>query len=156
MFVGWRLNQRKYCHLAQGVHGSDDAVGAMATCDAEDGRTVWYVKFCPVGGETCKNYAWDKFKWGYTKDEAVAKFREHLAQEHRIFSVEVAGSLCDALVFGTYIDHGIEEPHRPSTTLWALTPKLPAVPPQPVKKTLAEEASASSKRRRVEPPDESP
>ena len=50
----------------------------MTTSDAADGRTVWYVKFCPVGREACRDYASDKDKWGYTKKEAFFRFREHL------------------------------------------------------------------------------
>ena len=51
MFVGWRLNQRKYClslDLAQGVYGSDDTVATMTTSEAAGGRQVYYIKFCPV------------------------------------------------------------------------------------------------------------
>ena len=86
-------------------------------------------------------------------------------------SDEIVEWLRDGLEFGTYIDHGVEEPPTPSTPPSALTPKQPAVPPPPVKKTLApqpampppsvknepaENASSSSKRRKVAPPDESP
>ena len=51
MFVGWRLNQRKYClrhNLAQGVYGSDDTVATMTTSEPAGGRQVYYIKFCPV------------------------------------------------------------------------------------------------------------
>ena len=60
------------------MYGSDDAVAIMTTSDAADGRTVWYVKFCPVGREACRDYASDKDKWGYTKKEAFFRLREHL------------------------------------------------------------------------------
>ena len=128
----------------------------MTTSEAAEGRTVWYVKFCPYGREECRDYAWDKDKWGYTKDEVITKFTDHLYCAHSIVSDRLMQSICDDLEFGSYFDHGAEDPPTPPMPPSALTPKQPAVPPPPVKKTLAEKASASSKRRKVEPPDEPP
>ena len=128
----------------------------MTTSDAADGRMVWYVKFCPVGREARRDYAWDKSKWGYTKDEVITKFTEHLYCAHSIVSDRLMQSICDDLEFVSYFDHGAEDPPTPPMPPSAVTPKQPAMPPPSVKNEPAENASSSSKRRKVEPPDEPP
>ena len=132
----------------------------MTTSEAAEGRTVWYVKFCPYGREECRDYAWDKDKWGYTKDEAITKFTDHLFCAHSIVSDRLMQSICDDLEFGSYFDHGAEDPPTPPMPPSALTPKQPAAPPPSGKNEPAddpaENASGSSDRRKVQLLDAAP
>ena len=111
----------------------------MTTCGAAEGKTVWYIKLCLVNRQGCRDWRWD-----------------HLHCEHKIVSDKFVESLRDGLEFGTYIDHGAEDSPTPPMPTSALTPKQPAMPPPSVKNEPAENASSSSKRRKVETPDKAP
>ena len=142
------------------AYGSDAAVATMTTSEAAGGRQVYYyIKFCPVDPTGCRCGPWNKDRWRHTKEEAVAKFRDHLYDKHRIVSDQLMQTFCDALEFETYNDPaGVEEPPEPATPPPVMTPKPKqlALPPPSVKNEPAENASSSSKRRKVETPDKAP
>ena len=123
-----------------------------------------YIKFCPVDPTGCRCGPWNKDRWRHTKEEAVAKFRDHLYDKHRIVSDQLMQTFCDALEFETYNDPaGVEEPPEPATPPPVMTskPKQLALPRPPAKRTLAEKASERANRRIKtekldEPPDEPP
>ena len=100
---------------------------------------MWYIKFCLVNRQGCRDWRWD-----------------HLHCEHKIVSDKFVESLCDGLEFGTYIGHGAADTPTPPMPPSALTPKQLAIPPPSVKNEPAENASSSSKTRKVKPPDEPP
>ena len=97
----------------------------MTTSEAAGGRQVYYyIKFCPVDPEGCRCGPWNKDRWRNTKEEAVAKFRDHLYDKHRIVSDQLMQTFCDALEFETYNDPaGVEEPRGPATPPPVMTPK---------------------------------
>ena len=133
----------------------------MTTSEAAGGRQVYcYIKFCPVDPTGCRCGPWNKDRWRHTKEEAVAKFRDHLYDKHRIVSDQLMQTFCDALEFETYNDPaGVEEPPEPATPPPVMTPKPKqlALPPPPAKRTLAEKASERANRRiKTEKPDEPP
>ena len=119
-----------------------------------------YIKFCPVDLTGCRCGPWNKDRWRHTKEEAVAKFRDHLYDKHRVVSDQLMQTFCDALEFETYNDPaGVEEPRGPATPPPVMTPKPKqlALPPPPAKRTLAEKASERTKRSmKTEKPDEPP
>ena len=133
----------------------------MTTSEAAGGRQVYcYIKFCPVDPTGCRAEHWNKDRRRHTKEEAVAKFRDHLYHKHRIVSDQLMQTFCDALEFETYNDPaGVEEPPEPATPPPVMTPKPKqlALPPPPAKRTLAEKASERANRRmKTEKPDEPP
>ena len=133
----------------------------MTTSEAAGGRQVYcYIKFCPVDPTGCRVEHWNKDRRRHTKEEAVAKFRDHLYDKHRIVSDQLMQTFCDALEVETYNDPaGVEEPRGPATPPPVMTPKPKqlALPPPPAKWTLAEKASERTKRRmKTEKPDEQP
>ena len=132
----------------------------MTTSEAAGGRQVYYIKFCPVDPTGCRGGPWNKRRWAYTKEEAVAKFRDHLYDKHRIVSDQLMQTFCDALEFETYNDPaGVEEPPEPATPPPVMTPKPKQLAPSPplTKRTLAEKASERANRRmKTEKPDEPP
>ena len=96
---------------------------------------------------------------GDTKDEVIDKFKDHLRCVHSFDSRKVPGvveSLCEILETETFLETAAEDTPTPPMPASALTPKQPAMPPPSVENEPAENASSSSKRRKVAPPDESP
>ena len=77
-------------------------------------------------------WAWNKARWGYTKEEAVAKFRDHLYNKHRNVSDQLMQMFCDASEFETYNDPaGVEEPPEPASPMNGTMPsweRLPVLP----------------------------
>ena len=65
-------------------------------------QLVYYIKECTVDAN-CKGSKWSRKRWGYTKDEAIFKFKEHLWKRHGIKNPELVEDLCDRLVFECYI-----------------------------------------------------
>ena len=131
----------------------------MTTSEAAGGRQVYcYIKFCPVDPTGCRCGPWNKDRWRHTKEEAVAKFRDHLYDKHRVVSDQLMQTFCDALEFETYNDPaGVEEPPEPPTPPPVMRPKPKrlALKPPPVKRTLTEKASErANKRMKTENPDE--
>ena len=140
------------------VYGSV-AVATMTTSGAANGRERWYVKYCPVGQNRCQNISWDKDKWGDTKDEVIEKFKEHLRFAHGFRGDNYLGvveKLCDMLETESFIDTAAEDVPTPPMPASVSTPKQHANPPPVVKNEPAENASSSSKRRKVETPDKAP
>ena len=130
----------------------------MTTSEAAGGRQVYYIKFCPVDPTGCRGGPWNKDRWRHTKEEAVAKFRDHLYHKHRIVSDQLMQTFCDALEFETYTDpSGVEDPPEPPTPPPVMRPKPKqlALPPPPAKRILAEKAYERANRRmKTEHPDE--
>ena len=131
----------------------------MTTSEAAGGRQVYcYIKFCPVDPTGCRAEHWNKDRRRHTKEEAVAKFRDHLYHKHRIVSDQLMQTFCDALEFETYTDpSGVEDPPEPPTPPPVMRPKPKrlALKPPPVKRTLTEKASErANKRMKTENPDE--
>ena len=96
---------------------------------------------------------------GDTKDEVIDKFKDHLRCVHSFDSRKVPGvveSLCEILETETFLETAAEDTPTPPMPASALTPKQPAMPPPSVENEPAENASSSSKRRKVETPDKAP
>ena len=96
---------------------------------------------------------------GDTKDEVIDKFKDHLRCVHSFDSRKVPGvveSLCEILETETFLETAAEDTPTPPMPASALTPKQPAMPPPSVENEPAENASSSSKTRKVKPPDEPP
>ena len=90
---------------------------------------------------------------GDTKDEVIDKFKDHLRCVHSFDSRKVPGvveSLCEILETETFLETAAEDTPTPPMPASALTPKQPAMPPPSVENEPAENASSSSKRRKVE------
>ena len=119
-----------------------------------------YITFCPVDPTGCRGGPWNKRRWAYTKDEAVARFRPHLYNKHRIVSDQLVQTFCDPLGFETYSDPaGVKEPPEPPTPPPVMTPKTKqlALTPPLAKRTLVEKASERTNRgMKTEKPDEPP
>ena len=117
--------------------GSVGAVGKMPTTDAAGGKVVHYFKECPVDGSGCKGSKWKKYNWGYSKDDLMERFKEHLYNKHRI-----SGSIAEsAIARAEYCTYTEDPPHSP--------PPAPAaaqlLPPPNPKKSLSEKQEASAK-----------
>ena len=161
MLVGWRFNQRKYCLCLISllkVYGSV-AVATMTTSGASTGRQMWYMKCCPAGQDKCQNISWDRDTWGNSKDEVIAKFKEHLRFAHNFRGdnyVGVVQSLCDMLEVESFFDTAADAVPPPPMPASVSTPKQHANPRAVVKNEPAQNASSSSKKRKVETPDKAP
>ena len=131
----------------------------MTTSGAANGRERYYIKICPVGKDQCHDFIWDPKNYGDTKDEVIDKFKDHLRCVHSFDSRKVPGvveSLCEILETETFLETAAEDTPTPPMPASALTPKQPAMPPPSVENEPAENASSSSKTRKVKPPDEPP
>ena len=131
----------------------------MTTSGAANGRERYYIKICPVGKDQCHDFIWDPKNYGDTKDEVIDKFKDHLRCVHSFDSRKVPGvveSLCEILETETFLETAAEDTPTPPMPASALTPKQPAMPPPSVENEPAENASSSSKRRKVETPDKAP
>ena len=97
----------------------------MTTSEAAGGRQVYYyIKYRPMDPTGCRCGPWNKDRWRRTKEEAVAKFKDHLYDKHRIVSDQLMQTYCDALEFETYNDAvGVKEPPEPATPPPVMTPK---------------------------------
>ena len=86
---------------------NEAAVATMPTTEAEGtevagDKLCFYIQECPMD-KNCKGPRWRKNRWGYTRDEAILKFRDHLWNKHSIKDPELVEDLCGRLVFECYI-----------------------------------------------------
>ena len=85
------------------------AAGTKVTKD----QLTYVIKQCPMDAD-CKGLSWNKKKSGYTKDEAIRNFKEHLYHTHGIKDPSVVEDICDRLKFECYIGkQKVSEPSPP-------------------------------------------
>ena len=118
---------------------------AKGTKVARKDQLTYYITQCPVDA-TCKGTKWNAKRWGFTREEAVRNFKEHLYNKHGIYSPEQAAVYCGQLEFACYMGN-----------------ESVPVPPLQVptaKRTLAEQLVAEKKKKKkqtkTEPADEPP
>ena len=97
---------------------NEAAVATMATPAAAGTKVTkdqltYVIKQCPMDAD-CKGLSWNKKKSGYTKDEAIRNFKEHLCHTHGIKDPSVVEDICDRLKFECYIGkQKVSEPSPP-------------------------------------------
>ena len=84
--------------------GSVGAVGKMPTTDAAGSKLVHYIKECPVNPKGCKGHTWNKQNWGYSKEDLIERFKEHLYIRHRILEEDVVEEAIDRAEIDSYIN----------------------------------------------------
>ena len=73
----------------------------MPTTDAATGEVVHYITECPLDPEGCKGQSWNKNSWGYSKEDAIARFKLHLCTKHRFVS-PLVDTICADLKWSSY------------------------------------------------------
>ena len=75
----------------------------MPTTEATDGKLVHYIKECPVNPKGCKGHTWNKQNWGYSKEDLIERFKEHLYNKHGVTGEVVIQIAIDLAEFDSYI-----------------------------------------------------
>ena len=127
---------------------------AAGTKDTKE-QLTYVIKQCPMDAN-CKGLSWNKKKSGYTKDEAIRNFKEHLCHTHGIKDPSVVEDICDRLKFECYIGkQKVSEPSPPQPPREERA--LHGLPLPRPKRTLHDQLEAEKqKRMKTEPPDELP
>ena len=69
------------------------------------GKVVHYIKECPLDPEGCRGQSWNKNSWGYSKEDAIARFKLHLCTKHRFVS-PLVDTICADLKWISYQSPG--------------------------------------------------